>query len=194
MIEQISPENIAKVIAILISIITLYTTLKKAISKKETLKTDYEFAEKFINEEKLKNMHDYLLERAYLALSGKALEASVIRFLLEQKNPSKKLLDYNRGSRFLLLEKEDEKVNKINLIEKLRDESKFKWAQRRQILYYFIYASLALLPLMIFPNLLAYDFSFLFVLSIWIFSFGMLAFSALQTSTALESAERISLL
>ena len=194
MIEQISPENIAKVIAILISIITLYATLKKAISKKETLKTDYEFAEKFINEEKLKNMHDYLLERAYLALSGKALEASVIRFLLEQKNPSKKLLDYNRGSRFLLLEKEDEKVNKINLIEKLRDESKFKWAKRRQILYYFIYASFALIPLITFPNLLAYDFSILFVLLIWVFSFGMLAFSALQTSTALESAERISLL
>jgi hypothetical protein len=194
MIEQISPENIAKIIAILISIITLYTTLKKAVSKKENLKIDYEFAEKFIAEEKWKNMHDYLLERAYLALSGKQLEASVIRFFLEQKDPSKKLLDYNKGARFLLPEKTEEKVIKIDLINKLRDESKYKWAQRRQIIYYFITASLALFPLMIFSNLLAYDFSFLLILTIWVISFGMLAFTSLVTSIALESAKRVSLL
>ncbi len=194
MLEQMSPESIAKVIAILVSIVTLYTTLKKAISKKENLKIDYEFAEKFIDNEKWKTMHDYLLERAYLALSGKQLEASIIRFFLEKKDPSKKLLDYNRGSKFLLPTKENEKVTKINLIEKLIDDSKLKWAQRRQILYYFISASLALLPLMIFSNLLEYDISFLFILFIWVFSFGMLAFSALLTSTALESAKRVNLL
>lgn len=194
MIEQLTPENIAKIIAILISIITLYTTLKKAVSRKETLKIDYEFAEKFISEEKWKTMHDYLLERAYLALSGKNVQASVIRFFLEQKDPSNKLLDYKRGSKFLIPEYVEDNVSKISLTMKLRNESKYKWAQIRQIVYYFITAALALSPLMIFPNLLAYDFSVLFILLIWVIAFGTLAYSSLLTSTALESAKRVSLL
>ncbi len=191
MIELLTPENISKVIAILISIITLFTTLKKIISKKETLKIDYEFAEKFIAEERWKNMHDFLLEKAYFALSGKQIEASIIRFFFEKKDPSFKLNDYHLGSRFLKPIKENDTLIRISLIEKYVNEQKFKWAQRKQIGLYFLTAFMAIFPLILFPNLLEYDISLILIILLWVLSFGALAFLSLQTSSALEAAKRI---
>jgi len=188
--EYLTAENISKIIAILISIIALFTSLKKILSNRDALKLDYEFAEKFISEEKWKTMHDYLLERAYQALSGKQLDASLIRFFLNEVNPSKKLSDYHKGHKFLNPIFEGNKIIKINLIDTLTEEKQFKRAKFKQTVLYYTTAFPALFPLMFFSKSLSYD--TLFIIGLWVFAFGMLAVDALQQSSSLDAAQRIS--
>ena len=62
-------DDAGKIVALIVSVFTAFKAFKEVSSKKtEKLRADYEFAEKFLSENKWVELHDYLLERGYWAL------------------------------------------------------------------------------------------------------------------------------
>lgn len=193
MTELLTPENIGKLIALFVSVISAYKAFSELVSKKkEKLRADYEFAEKFIADEKWKDLHDYLLERGYWGLSGRQLEASVIRYFLSLKDPLGQLADYTRGLRFLMPVRDDDgSVVTIRYKGNLMHASKFKWKNRRIMVGYFVFAFLSFGPVIFIGNFITWGFSGVSVLIAWVFSFGLLAYIYLDEIWALQSAKRI---
>ena len=176
-------------IGVVVSILTMY---KKFASREDSLKRDYEFAEKFIAENKWETMNEYLLEIAYKGLTGKHLDASIIKFFLNQSDPSMKLFNYHRGAKYLQPIFDNQKVIKINLIDSLSNENKFKKAKYKQVFLYSIMAFLAFIPLLIFIKLVEYDIPSIVFLLVWFFSFGIIAIEASEKSIGLDAAKSIS--
>ena len=193
MTDLVTPENIGKLVALVVSVISAYKAFSELVSKKkEKLRDDYEFAEKFIADGKWENLHDYLLERGYWGLSGRQLEASVIRYFLSLKDPLGKLTDYTRGLRFLVPLRDDKGV--VIAIEykgKLNDASKFKWKHIRIMAGYFVFAFLSLGPVIFIGVFLSQGFTGVSALIAWVISFGVLAYINLDEIWALQSAKRI---
>jgi len=181
MTDFLTPENIGKLVALFVSVISAYKAFSELVSKKkEKLRADYEFAEKFIANEKWKELHDYLLERGYWGLSGRQLEASVIRYFLSLKDPLGQLTDYTRGLRFLNTVRDNEgSVVSIEYKGKLNNATKFKWKSRRIMVSYFVFAFLSLGPVIFIGNFLTQGFSGVSALVAWVLSFGLLAYTHL---------------
>ena len=141
-------------------------------------------------------MHDYQLEYAYLALSEKKYESSIIRYLLSQSDPLKKLTDFNRGRKYLVPEKEEEdnryKVKEIKMLQPLDKEKKYKWKLRRRTMYYFIISFMGFAPFIVFPNILDFSLSTIIMMVVWVVAFLMISLYFLIDIIALESAKRIS--
>jgi len=193
MLETLSVENFGKVVTIIASIITAYKVFSELFSKKkEKLRADYDFAEKFIADGKWKKNHDFLLERGYWGLSGKQLEASTIRYFLSQKNPLGQLINFTNGLRYLEAEKNEEgQVIRIILKTPLSDENKLKWKKCRIRVTYFLFAFISFAPVVFLSSFIQGDLSSLLVLIIWVVSFGILAYLYLLELWALRSAQQI---
>jgi len=191
--EFFTPENIGKLIALIVSIASAYKAFSELVSKKmEKLRADYDFAEKFMADGKWERLHDYLLERGYWGLSGTQLDASVIRYFLNQKDPLGQLSDYTRGLRYLELQRNDSnQVLAIVLIRPLDKPIRYKWKEWRVFFAYFIFAFLSLGPVIFLPNFLAQGLSGVAGLVAWVLSFGMLAYLNLDELAALHSAKRV---
>jgi len=105
---DVTLENVGKIVAIVAAIYAVYKfALEVYFLKRSGLRENYDLVGKFIENNKWKDMHDYQLEYAYLALSGKEYEASTIRYFLSQKDPLKKLADFNNGRKYLVSNKEE---------------------------------------------------------------------------------------
>ena len=193
MTDLLTPENIGKLVALFVSVISAYKAFSELVSKKKgKLRADYEFAEKFIADEKWEKLHDYLLERGYWGLSGRQLEASIIRYFLRLKDPLGQLTDYTPGLRFLSPLRNDKgAVSSIEYKSKLNVTSKFKWKNRRIMTGYFVFAFLSLGPVIFIGNFIAQGFAGMSALIAWVVSFGMLAYLNLNEIWALQSAKRI---
>jgi hypothetical protein len=186
-------ENLGKIIALFVSVIAMYKAFSELfLNKKEKLRADYEFAEKFIANKKWETIDDYLLERGYWGLSGRPLEASVIRYFLQEKDPLSKLTDYTRGLRYLSASLDSEQaVSKISFIEALNTDSKWRSQNIRLTVSYFILALLSLGPIIFLDKLLVVGLEGLAALIAWVLSFGLLAFVNLGEISAFRAATRI---
>lgn len=193
MSDLLTPENVGKLVALLASVISAYKAFSALVSKKkEKLRADYEFAEKFIADGKWEQIHDYLLERGYWALSGRQLEASVIRYFLNQNDPLGKLTDYTKGLRFLSPVRDNNgTVLSIKLKGKLNEDSKLCWKNVRITAGYFVFALLSLGPVIFLGNFVSHGFSGVSALIGWVLSFGLFAYVNLDEIGALQSAKRI---
>lgn len=60
-------------------------------------KDNAEIAQKIIGEGDIENAHDFLLEVQFQSLYKANIEAPVIRYLLEQPHPTKKLFQFSKG-------------------------------------------------------------------------------------------------
>lgn len=191
--EYFTIENIGKVVALLVSVAAAYKAFSELFSKKkEKLRADYEFAEKFVADDKWKTMHDYLLERGYWGLAGKQLEASIIRYFLKERDPLGKITDYTQGLRFLEASRDSEQnISKITYIKKLDSDGKRVWKNFKLIAGYLAFAFLSLGPVIFLDKFIAGDFSVLVTLIAWVTSFGLLAYVNLEELWAFQSAKRI---
>lgn len=191
--EYFAIENIGKVVALLASVAAAYKAFSELFSKKkEKLRADYEFAEKFVADDKWKTMHDYLLERGYWGLAGKQLEASIIRYFLKERDPLGKITDYTQGLRFLEASRDSEQnISEITYIKKLDSDGKRKWKNFKLIAGYLAFAFLSLGPVIFLDKFIAGDFSGLVALLAWVTSFGLLAYVNLEELWAFQSAKRI---
>lgn len=191
--EYLTIENIGKVIALIASVAAAYKAFSELFSKKkEKLRADFEFAEKFIAENKWETIHDYLLERGYWGLSGRQLEASIIRHFLKEKDPLGKLTDYTQGLRFLSASRDaGQNVSEITYIKNLRAERKRWWKNIRLSTGYFVFAILSLGPVIFLDNFISVGLAGVAVLAAWVFSFGLLAYANLDEVWAFQAAKRI---
>ncbi|GAB3483386.1 hypothetical protein [Marinomonas epiphytica] len=79
--------------------------------QKEKLREDYIFSKNLFENDKWKEMGDSDLELAYHALmGGRIVKSSVARFLLGQRDPLNILMNYKKGSFWLLENRNDKKV------------------------------------------------------------------------------------
>lgn len=188
-----SIENITKITTIIVSIFAAYKTFIEVSSrKKEKLREDYNFAEKFIDNEKLPKIHDYLLERGYWGLSGKQLEASIIRFFLSQKDPLKKLSDYTLGESYLSVSRDNKnEVLKISLKAPLNESKKLKWKKIWIAIRYFFYAFFAFAPLVFISNIKTFDLSIVSTIFIEMLAFCLLAYLELREISMIRAAIRL---
>ena len=194
--EFFTPEiigNVSRFVALVASVIAIYKTFAEVVSKKkEKLRADYDFAEKFIADDKWRTLHDYLLERGYWGLSGRQLEASVIRHFLSQTDPLNQLSDYTRGLQYLLPERDqNKKVVGVSMKEPLNNESKFKRKRRLAFIGYVVFAFLGVGPIVAVSTVLAQGLSVIISAILWVFAFSMLAFLNLIEIWSLDSAKRI---
>jgi len=192
-LEFVTIENIGKLVALVASVIAVYKAFSELFSKKkEKLRADYEFAEKFIADEKWKTIHDYLLERGYWGLSGKQLEASVIRHFLQEKDPLGKLTDYTQGLRYLSANRDNnQQVKTVTFNDALNTESKRLWKYYRFSVGYFTFALLSLGPVIFLDELVTIGLAGLAALIAWVLSFGLLAYVNLDELWAFQAAKRI---
>ncbi len=191
--DLLTIENIGKIIALLASVAAAYKAFSELFSKKkEKLRADYEFAEKFIADQKWRTIDDYLLERGYWGLSGKQLQASIIRHFLEERDPLSKLTDYTQGLRFLSTNRNElQEVVLISFIEKLNNDSKRWWKYARLSVGYFTFSLLSLGPIIFLDNFLKIGLAGFAALFAWVVSFGLLAYINLEEVWAFQAAERI---
>jgi hypothetical protein len=195
--DIITIEHIGKIIAIIATIYVIYKRVTEIKSlKTNKLKDDYALVEKILKDKYWETMHDYQLEYAYLALSGKRYEASVVRFFLSQNNPLKKLVDFDRGQKYLvpdMVDVEDRAiVSTISILTPLNNEEKYVWKLRRRTIYYFAISFIGWIPFVFFPNIMDFNSSQIGGSVMWILSFSMIALYFLFDISALESAKRIS--
>lgn len=191
-INPISLEIVSKVIALVVSVFSAYKAFFILVhQRKERFRSDYEFAEKFMADDKWKTLHDYLLEQGYLGLTGKQLEASTIRYFLSHKDPLPLFSSYMKGRKFLVVNRDEENtILSIVMKDPLNDANKFKRKRILVLLEYTFFGMISLLPFVFFPIFLNNISTFITMIG-WVLSFGVLAYINLEELAALQSAKKI---
>ncbi|NDV25959.1 hypothetical protein [Desulfovibrio sp. JC010] len=140
---------IVAVFGLIIPIITGSKVFKAIFrSSKNKLRLDYEFANKIFGDNKWKELsHDYLIEQGYLGLSGKRMDAALIRFFMTKSFPLDQLTDYGIGKRFLTVKRDGSEVTAIEFIKRLNcSDRRIKIFGYVLMLPYFLFAMITLTP------------------------------------------------
>jgi hypothetical protein len=158
---------IIKLIGTIGSVFALYKILITIINlKKDNFKKDFEIAEKFLNEE-LDKKHDFLVEIGYSAMTGKKLDASLIRYILSKRDPLSKLSFYHSGMKYIKINKNLEKeIISLSLIDELNTEKKLKIKRLKLLIPYVLYAFLGFLTLIFINEIIKHNISIIFIFSI----------------------------
>lgn len=182
-----------KVIGIIGSIFATYKALVLTLNlRKDNYKKDYEIAEKYLAEE-LDSKHDYLVEIGYSAMTGKKLDASLIRYFLSKKDPLKKLSDYHFSLKYIKVNKNSEKnISSLELIDEVNTDEKFKKKKVKLLIPYAIYALLGLSPLIFINEIIKNNISIIFIFSIpFLFLAGIQIYEATMLSRAKSLCEEM---
>lgn len=183
-------EGSGKVIALLAATLAVYRALVALLlTKADRLKSDYEFAEKLLGEGRWIAASDYLLERGFIALTGASLRASEIRFFLSQKDPSSKIRNFIRGQGYLTFEKSED-GGKIQLKPPYDKPFLLKLRMLLSQAGYFIFACIAIAPLMLLPGRSSLGANTYVALVVWLLSFSLLAYDCLMNYVSMLSAAR----
>lgn len=191
-VDSINLEIISKLIAIVVSVFSAYKAFFILVhQRKDRFRSDYEFAEKFMADDKWETLHDYLLEQGYLGLTGKKLEASIIRYFLNQKDPLMLFADYIKGRDYLMVNRNSDKsIIAITLKEPYTEEKKFKRRKNRILIQYVILGMISLLPFVFLPIFLT-NVSTILTMIGWVLSFGFLAYANLDDLSAMQAAKKV---
>lgn len=129
------------------SVFTAYKLFQEVfLNKKPRLRDEYKFAKDFLNDiAAVEQRHPYLIEKGYAAISGKeSLTAKEIIYLLSQPWPSLSLRQYAAARRYVMF---DEDKNRIDYVGKNIDKNKRKCSKIINLIWYYSFFTLALLPL-----------------------------------------------
>ncbi|MCU8505680.1 hypothetical protein M2F98_19485 [Vibrio vulnificus] len=190
--EFITIDNIAKIIALATSVFVVFSKFNEfTFNKKVKLRSDYDFAEKLIAGDKWKDMSDFLLEKGYLAISGKALNASEIRFILNTQNPLSKFELFEQAQLYLTLSIDDK--NKKALVFKNHYKStRIKKVKIYNSLGYFVTAFLASTPVFFIGDIInTFGFNGLWGAVVFSLPLGSLAYIYVREYWNICAAERI---
>ncbi|MEE9339819.1 MAG: hypothetical protein V3U87_17240 [Methylococcaceae bacterium] len=190
--EQIlASEALGKMISIFVSILFVYKLYNILINMKiERLKSNYEFAERIIENNRWKYLHDYLLEKAYLTLSGKQLNAKEIRYFLGRKDPSQHLNLFSKSKKFLEVV-EDNGTPIINFHNKYRGLWERRWLKLLYFIFYVVFIFLGVFPIVFLLPSNKDGISIWWVVSsiMWLVSCVMVAVMQLVENGRLQDAE-----
>jgi len=183
---------IVGVTGLAMSFLASYKVMPRPFTKrKEKLRSDYEFAEKIMTDNRWRENHDYLLERGYWGLSGTLLDASIIRFFMLQKYPVKQLTDYGNGQRFLDVEMKKGSVVSVKFKKLLDSPRKFMVIKLALAIPYFFCAMMTFVPVVFLSKFIEMGGAGI-SLSVSILSiFGTLTYFLVETIWALHSAKRV---
>ncbi|ELP6123848.1 hypothetical protein QTV43_005142, partial [Vibrio vulnificus] len=144
--EFITVENIAKLLALIVSIIVAFGKFNDiSVNRKSILRADYEFLEKIMAEDKWKEMPDFLLEKGYLAISGKALRASEIRFILNASDAMSKFELYEQAKSYLAIAEYEDGHREI-AFKNAYKSTKIRSTKILSSTLYFVTAFIAAIP------------------------------------------------
>jgi hypothetical protein len=146
--EYFTLQNFIAGATLAIAITTFLHKIKILFSKKEVHKGDFEMAEKLLNSEKYPDIHDFILEKWYLAITGKSLNASIIKFYLNQNDPSRKLHDFHRSSEYLVATPNEAGEISVELKKPYDMEWRFKLAKWLSLILYSLSSFLGTIPIM----------------------------------------------
>ena len=87
--KGVAVEEMLKTIGAFASVFALYKVIVDVVLAKSTKRREeYEFTKKFIDDLKNEKIHSYILEKGFLALTGKSYSVAEIQHLLAYPNPS----------------------------------------------------------------------------------------------------------
>ncbi|WFC12978.1 hypothetical protein [Aeromonas salmonicida] len=190
--EHIALEGILKIIGLVASLITLFYKFKEInFNSKSNVREEYEIAEKLFADDKWKRMHDYQLERGYMAIGGRPLQASEIRFILKLQNPLSKFKLFEKAEKYLTQATDENGVNTLHFKNDFSSK-KLKSIDRWNCFWYFTTAISSGIPLLFFGDIIReWGLSVLWVIIPWSTSFAYIASSYLKEHWNLSTAEYI---
>ncbi len=172
-----------------------YKTAKLSVGSRRKGKEQarYDFAKEFLGDDRWENLHDYLLESGYLALSGQQFDASLIRYFLMRKKPYSQMADFARGSRFLQ-PIEDDKLAVSSITFKKSLNSKVRYRIRVGVVsfFYFVCAFAVVAPLFPYSSNLPAQFMLKNVKGVVVYAVSSFSFLILTVFFLLELRELFS--
>ncbi len=159
---------------------------------------DFQFFKENLTDGSWKKMDDYSLAYSYWALTGYRFEASTLRYLLGQKEPLDKLIEYAYGARFLTVKRDQSRnVNEISL-KKLFGTANTRIFQIKLINFCFALSAFLAVSPMIVPLLInqysspiEYTSKGIFLGALWIFAFTLLCIIFFLSMRDLEAARKL---
>lgn len=192
-------DNIDIVIKIVAILASLFTTTKIFIIiinlRKDNFKKDFEIALKYLDGD-LEKKHDYLVEIGYSAITGKKLDASLIRYFLSKDDPLQKLSMYHYGMKYIKTTKNfEKKVISLDLLDEINDDKKLKIKRIKIIIPYIIYSLLGFLPFIFLNDIVKLNIEVLFIFCVpFIFFAGVQLYEAIILNKAKELCDKLNYL
>ena len=143
-------QTIAKFIGALVAIFGIWKVLYEfKTGRKAHLRAEYEFSKKFLNEVATQDIHPYPLEKGYQAIAGtNTVKSNEVEYILSLENPVQCLRDFVLSKE--LLEEIDTKGNlKLRFKSKYKNKWSRRWRKAMYLTFYFIFALIALSPLLL---------------------------------------------
>lgn len=160
--------------------------------KRSSLRDEYEFAKRFLDETDKRNLHPYTLSKGYQAVAGTTtLKASEIEYILSLKDPLQCLRDFSLSKQlFERLETRGE--FKLIFTNKYSKSFSRRWRKAMYYTLYWILSFFALSPVILsnFFEVKSYDtlLQTLFTLPL----FGFYAWMAMKANSKIVRAECLS--
>ena len=100
-------EEILKIIGAFASVFALYKVIVDIVLAKSTRRrAEYDFTKKYIDDLANEKVHSYILEKGFLALTGKSYSVAEIKHLLAYSNPSEMIVHRASSGAFILFNKD----------------------------------------------------------------------------------------
>ncbi|MGL6337484.1 hypothetical protein [Aeromonas jandaei] len=190
--DIVSTESIIKIFGLCASLATLFYKIKELnFSSRSNVREEYELAEKLLVDDKWKDMHDYQLEKGYMAIGGKPLKASEIRLILKLKNPLSKFKLFEKAERYLTDATDENGVNTICFKNEF-SKRKLNLMDRWNFVWYLITAISSGIPLIFVGDIIREcGMIILWGLIPWSTLFAYIAYSYLKEHWRLSTAKYI---
>ena len=183
-------ELLLKSFGILASVVACYKVFNELLYNRKTkLREEYEFVKTYFKDINENNLHKFVIEKGYLAISGKLLGAEEISYILKFNFPSNAINHIHHASKYIEYNKSDNKYEY---------RPQFSCKRKRLIwefwysITYFLFAFLAFLPIF-FGSLFKMHFNVESVVLVTMFSvsFIILAVAQLGGYKKINSAKYI---
>lgn len=174
-------EPIIKMTAVAGSVLALYKVINELIiSKKSRLRDEFKFIKEFIADLK-SDPHPFVIEKGYQAVTGGAsLNANEIKYLLSLSFPGQALKKYTFAREYVEIKDVNSDGNRKIVFREKYTENKRKWAKRRHLACYILFATLAFVPIPFSKEIFGSNWQVgIVVLTMTLLSFGPLAFISL---------------
>ena len=186
-------EFIFKIITSLFAVISAGKIIYDiSLSSKTRLRDEYRFSIEFFSDLKEKsNLHPLSVEKGYQAIAGTSeISSNEVSYLLSLKKPSNCLKNYVFARDYLEYV-ENEEANSIIFAKKYRNKFVRKILKIFHIILYFIFAFIAISPLL-FSNIVGIDiFQSITISLITLPIFGYCAFNSMQCFAKLIRSEQL---
>jgi len=144
-----------KLLAVIVSVVATYKAVVNGwFHRRPKLREDYEFSKKFIDEVVTKeNSHPFTIEKGFLAVMGRRLNADIIMHLFTFSNPALAFNSFYGANYLLELDKEQDI---LVYRDKYLSDKKRKRSRIWKYVGYWVYSIFALTPFFFADKIVTY--------------------------------------